>query len=59
MPDERILIADDEADVLDMCIRALSIEGYQVCGAHNGFEAIEIVKGRDSTSCLRTLRCRG
>jgi len=59
MPDERILIADDEADVLDMCIRALSIEGYQVCGAHNGFEAIEIVKGRDFDLLLTDIKMPG
>jgi len=39
MPDERILVADDESDVLDMCVRALSLECYQVYGVHNGFEA--------------------
>jgi len=44
MPDERILIADDEADVLDMCTRALSMEGYQICGVRSGFDAIERVK---------------
>lgn len=59
MPDERILIADDEADVLDMCVRALSMQGYQVCGVHSGFEAIEMVKKQEFDLLLTDIRMPG
>jgi len=59
MPDERILIAEDEADVLDMCIRALSREGYQVLGAHSGLEAIELAKKQDFDLLLTDIKMPG
>lgn len=59
MPDERILIAEDEADVLDMCIRALSREGYQVWGAHNGLEAIDMVKTQPFDLLLTDIKMPG
>jgi signal transduction histidine kinase/DNA-binding response OmpR family regulator len=59
MPDERILIAEDEADVLDMCTRALSREGYQVLGARSGLEAIALVKEQDFDLLLTDIRMPG
>lgn len=59
MPDERILIADDEADVLDMCARALTLEGYQVSCAHNGLEAIEMVKQQNFDLLLTDIKMPG
>ncbi len=44
MAGEKIIIVDDEADVLDLCKRILVGKGYQVKTADNGYEAIEIVK---------------
>jgi signal transduction histidine kinase/DNA-binding response OmpR family regulator len=44
MPDERVLVADDEANVLDMCIRALSMEGYRVSGVSSGQAAIQLAR---------------
>jgi len=41
---ERILIADDMQDVLDLCTRILSGEGYEVSGVRNGHDAIEIAE---------------
>lgn len=41
MRDERILIADDEPQVLSLCARALAREGYQVCAVRNGTQAVE------------------
>jgi signal transduction histidine kinase/CheY-like chemotaxis protein len=41
MPRERILIADDEADIRDLCARVLSAEGYQVRCVDNGLEAVD------------------
>ena len=59
MPDERILIAEDEADVLDMCTRALSREGYRVLGTHSGLEAIAMVKMEDFDLLLTDIRMPG
>lgn len=44
MPNERILIVDDEKDVLDLCKRILQTQGYEVKTADNGFEAVEVAK---------------
>jgi len=59
MPDEHILIADDEADVLDTCVRALSMEGYQICGVHSGLEAIEMVKKQSFDLLLTDIKMPG
>ena len=59
MPDERILIAEDEADVLDMCLRALSREGYEVLGAHSGVEAIEMAKRQGFDLLLTDIKMPG
>ena len=40
MPNERILVAEDEHDLRRMCMRALEIAGYQTVGASDGREAI-------------------
>jgi CheY-like chemotaxis protein len=44
MAREKILVVDDEADVLDLCKRILISNGYQVKGARNGYQAIERAK---------------
>ena len=59
MADERILIADDEPDVLDMCSRVLALQGYQVTGVHNGFEAIEMAKKQDFDLLLTDIKMPG
>lgn len=41
MAGERILVADDEPDVLDIAVRALTREGYQVTGVSSGLAAVE------------------
>jgi len=41
---EKILIADDDPDILDVIRITLEAEGYQVIEAHDGQEAIEMVK---------------
>lgn len=40
----RILVVDDEPDVLLLCRVNLEFEGYSVIEAHNGEEAIDIVR---------------
>jgi len=59
MADESILIADDEADVLDTCARVLSLQGYQVTGVHSGFEAIEIAKKQSFDLLLTDIKMPG
>ena len=44
MAGERILIADDEPDVREMCVRTLRRAGYNVVGVGSGQEAIERVQ---------------
>ena len=41
---EKILIADDDLDILDVIKITLEAEGYQVIEAHNGQEAVEMIK---------------
>lgn len=47
MPRERVLVVDDEIDVLDLCQRVLETEGYQVVRATDGWEALN--KAREQT----------
>lgn len=41
MPKEKILIAEDDEDVRNICVRVLSDENYQVTAVENGLLAIE------------------
>ena len=41
---KKILIVDDESDVLEVLGARLSLAGYQVIKAHNGQEAVEKAK---------------
>lgn len=47
MAAEKILIVDDEIDVLELCRRILEAKGYQVKTAMNGYEAIRAAKAED------------
>ncbi|TKJ30196.1 MAG: hypothetical protein CEE40_05990 [Chloroflexi bacterium B3_Chlor] len=44
MAEERILIVDDDPDVVEFCARILRLAGYQVKGTMSGLEAIEAVR---------------
>jgi len=39
----RILIAEDETMLCDMCARALATEGHEVETAHDGSEALDVL----------------
>ena len=41
---EKILIADDDPDILDVIRITLETEGYEVLEAHDGREAVEMIK---------------
>lgn len=42
MPQERILVAEDQDDVRRMCLRTLKLVGYDVTGVGSGREAIDL-----------------
>ena len=44
MAQERILVVDSDPDVLELCLRSLSAEGYIVEGATSGRQAIKIAR---------------
>ncbi len=44
MPNERILVAEDERDLRRMCQRALELAGYQTVGVGDGREAIALAQ---------------
>ncbi|MBI1881576.1 MAG: response regulator, partial [Chloroflexi bacterium] len=44
MSSEKIIIVDDEVDVLDLCKRILESKGYQVTTAPDGHEVVEFAK---------------
>ena len=45
MEKEKILVVDDEVNILNVCKKALSREGYEVMTAVSGEEALKIVDG--------------
>jgi CheY-like chemotaxis protein/ubiquinone/menaquinone biosynthesis C-methylase UbiE len=53
MPTIRILLVDDEANILDVCQRILEADGYQVESVQSGHDALEQVK-RQSFDLLVT-----
>ncbi|MGI6208436.1 MAG: ATP-binding protein [Anaerolineae bacterium] len=53
MARERILVVDDEPDVLRVCERILSGDGYQVTTVGSGFEAVQLA-GAQQFDCLLT-----
>jgi len=59
MAGERVLIADDEVDVLDMCAKALSAKGYRVSRARSGLEAVEMAKHQDFELLITDIRMPG
>jgi signal transduction histidine kinase len=59
MPNEKILIVDDEVDVLDLCKRILATQGYHIDSAHNGFEAIAIAKQKPLDLLLTDIKMPG
>ena len=44
MPREKILIAEDDADVRQVCVRVLGKQDYQVTVVENGLQAIDAAK---------------
>ena len=59
MAGEKILIVDDEADVLDLCKRILATRGYHVKTARNGQEVVEIAQQEHFDLLLTDIRMPG
>jgi signal transduction histidine kinase/ActR/RegA family two-component response regulator len=59
MGSEKIIIVDDEIDVLDLCKRILETKGYQVTTARNGQEVVEFAKKEHFDLLLTDIRMPG
>jgi len=59
MPQERILIADDEPDVLDLCRRILVAEGYRVETVQTGDEALDRLQQQPFDLLLTDIKMPG
>lgn len=59
MASEKILIVDDEVDVLDLIKRILELKGYQVETAHTGRKAIELAQKENFDLLLADIRMPG
>ena len=59
MAKEKILVVDDERDVLDLCKRILQSQGYQVTPANNGYEAIEFAHSEHFDLLLTDIKMPG
>jgi signal transduction histidine kinase/CheY-like chemotaxis protein len=59
MADEKIIIVDDEADVLELCERILIDKGYQVTTVSDGNEAIKLAGTEQFDLLLSDIRMPG
>jgi signal transduction histidine kinase/ActR/RegA family two-component response regulator len=59
MSSEKIIIVDDEVDVLDLCRRILESKGYQVTTARDGREVIEFAQKEHFDLLLTDIRMPG
>jgi len=59
MAKEKILIVDDETDVLDLCKRILETQGYNVTSTSNGYDAIEFAQTQDFDLLLTDIKMPG
>ncbi|HXW01030.1 MAG TPA: response regulator, partial [Anaerolineae bacterium] len=59
MSSEKIIIVDDEIDVLDLCKRILEAKGYQVTTARDGHQVVEFAKKEHFDLLLTDIRMPG
>lgn len=59
MSSEKIIVVDDETDVLDLCKRILENKGYQVTIAHSGREVVEYAQREHFDLLLTDIRMPG
>ena len=51
-----VLVVDDDPIILDTVAEVLDFEGYSVCTAQNGAEALEVIKDRVPNVVLLDMR---
>lgn len=51
-PRGKVLVADDDDQILRLCVRVLSAAGYQVVSARDGQEAVELLRAADFDTVL-------
>lgn len=59
MSNEKIIIVDDEPDVLDLCKRILDVKGYKIRTAHSGQEVIDLAQREQFDLLLTDIRMPG
>ncbi len=59
MPQERILLVDDEPTIVELCTRFLTQEGYKVKSASNGLAALQLFEDQPFDLLLTDIRMRG
>lgn len=59
MSTEKIIIVDDEPDVLDLCKRILDVKGYSIKIAHSGQEVIDLAQKEQFDLLLTDIRMPG
>ncbi|MDX1523162.1 MAG: response regulator [Anaerolineae bacterium] len=59
MSDAKVLIVDDEIDVLELCARILRSKGYDVQTAQDGREAIDLANGQHFDLLLTDIKMPG
>lgn len=59
MAEERILVVDDEPDIIILCKRILEQEGYRIDTANNGMEALEKLKNNSYDMLLTDITMPG
>ncbi|MGQ9552550.1 MAG: ATP-binding protein [Anaerolineae bacterium] len=59
MSKERVLIVDDEPDVLRVCERILSADGYSIKTVSNGFEAVQLAGSQEFDLLLTDIKMPG
>jgi signal transduction histidine kinase/CheY-like chemotaxis protein len=59
MASEKIIILDDEPDVLDLCKRILEVKGYQITTARDGNEVIALARQEHFDLLLTDIKMPG
>jgi len=59
MPQEKVLVVDDEPTIVELCTRFLNKEGYMVKTASNGLQALQIFQEEPFDLLLTDIRMRG
>ena len=53
---KKILIVDDNKDLMDLVPQILSLHGFEVCSHHSGIDVLRVVKGYQPDLILLDIR---